>query len=308
MKAHVFAAVLMLVSSAAAHADISAPFSVPFDFSKSEIGLDVTIKGQALHMILDTGVDPSVIDMARAGSLGLAVDRGISGEASGTGDGKGMTVFAATIDGLAIKGRGFAPFDALATDMSGLSKHYGKQLDGILGYSFLKDKIVLVDYPHRTVTFVARPADAVPAIRRCTKHWSIALTAFGEDTIPIITEFRFGKTAAPISLDTGSSGGIALYNDALALPGVKAALTEKGKLTSMGARGTSDVKTYVLNMPVGIGPLTLPKGQVVTLFTRKSVDDARVANVGNKLFAALTPKMLLDYRGKRITFYGGCAK
>lgn len=308
MKACVIAAALLLVSSAAAYADDSAPLTVPFDYSKSEIGLDVTIKGQTLHMILDTGVDPSAIDIARAAALGLAVDHGISGEASGAGDGKGMTVFPATIEGLAFKGRSFAPFDALATDMSGLSKHYGRQLDGILGYSFLKDKIVLIDYPHRTLSVLARPADAVPAVRRCTKHWSIALIHYGEDMTPIISDFRLGKASGPISLDTGSSGGIALYKDALALPGVKAALTEKGKRTSMGARGTSAVKTYVLNEPVGFGPFTLPKGQVVSLFTRKGADDARVANVGNKLFAALTPRMLLDYPAKRITFYAGCAK
>jgi hypothetical protein len=29
--------------------------------------------------------------------------------------------------------------------MTGLSAHYGRKLDGILGYSFLADKIVLID-------------------------------------------------------------------------------------------------------------------------------------------------------------------
>jgi len=37
----------------------SATVVVPFDFSRSAIGVDVTIKGTPLYMILDTGVDPS---------------------------------------------------------------------------------------------------------------------------------------------------------------------------------------------------------------------------------------------------------
>jgi hypothetical protein len=41
-------------------------FDLPFDFSRSEIELEVTVKGERLHVLLDTGVDPSVIDLSRA--------------------------------------------------------------------------------------------------------------------------------------------------------------------------------------------------------------------------------------------------
>ena len=34
--------------------------------------------------------------------------------------------------------------------------------------------------------------------------------------------------------------------------------------------------------------------------------DTRFANIGNKLFAAMRLKMLLDYKAKKITFYGAC--
>lgn len=44
----------------------AAPLSVPFDFTRGAIGLDVSVNGTPLYMILDTGVDPSVIDLARA--------------------------------------------------------------------------------------------------------------------------------------------------------------------------------------------------------------------------------------------------
>jgi hypothetical protein len=57
---------------------------------------------------------------------------------------------------------------------------------------------------------------------------------------------------------------------------------------------------------VGFGPFTLPAGEIVTLRTTKGSIDTRVANVGNKLFAEMKLKMLLDYRNRQVTFFGDC--
>jgi hypothetical protein len=96
-----------------------------------------------------------------------------------------------------------------------------------------------------------------------------------------------------------------LYQAALALPGISAALKETGETTATGARGGTKVKTYVLELPVGFGPFSLPAGQAVTV--RKTPgSDTRIANVGNQLFAAMGLKMLLDYKERMMTFYGAC--
>jgi len=298
------AATLMAVLSCGAA--FAEPLTIPFDFSRNAIGLDVIVKGAPLYMILDTGVDPSAIDLARAETLGLKIDRGDAGEASGAGDAKQAQVFPATIENLAVGGRSFAPVDALAMDMSTLSASYGRKLDGVLGYSFLTDKIVLIDYAHRTLGILDRPADATPAVRQCRKRWNVALRGFTDDNIPLIPDFRLGTATAPISLDTGSNGGIALYQGALDLPGVRAALTEKGETSFTGARGKGKSKVYVLGVPVGFGPFTLPAGQTVSLYADKGSADTRLANIGNKLFAAMKLKMLLDYRARLMTFYGDC--
>jgi hypothetical protein len=298
----IVAALAITLASAAAYA---APLSVPFDFSQSEIGLDVTVKGTPLYVILDTGVDPSAIDVVRADALGLKVDHKTGGEASGEGDAKHSEVFPATIAGLTIAGRAFPPIEALALDMSTLSARYGRRLDGVLGYSFLADKIVLIDYAARKLMLLDRPSDATDTVKVCRTHWSTPLTSLKDDAIPAIRAFRFGNASGAISLDTGSNGGITLYQRALDLPGLRAALVEKGVASSVGARGASTSKTYVLNMPVGFGPFTLPAGQVVSLRNALGVDE-RVANIGNKLFAAMKLKMLLDYRAKVMTFYSRC--
>ena len=282
------------------------PLCVPFDFSRGSIGLHVNVKGVPLFMILDTGVDPSVIDLSRADALGLKVDRAAGGEATGGGDAKQARAFPVTLSNLTISGRPFASFDALAMDMGILSETYGRALDGVLGYSFLADKVVLVDYANRTVGVLDGPADAATLVRACGSRWSIPMRSYEGDSIPVVPRFRFGTASAPISLDTGSNGGIALYQSALDLPGVRAALSNEGETSYSGARGDAKTKTYLLNAPVGFGPFTLPAGEIVTLRTTKGSIDTRVANVGNKLFAEMKLKMLLDYRNWQVTFFGDC--
>lgn len=287
-----------------AHAAAAAPLTVPFDFSKSAIGLEVRVHGTALYMILDTGVDPSVIDLTRAKALGLTLDQGSGGEASGAGDAKQSTVFPARLEGLAIAGRDFPAVDALAFDMSALSARYGRPLDGVLGYSFLNGRVVLIDYPKTRFTLLDRPGDALEAVKTCRKHHSLPLTFFPEENIPALPGFRFGDATGTISLDTGSSGGISLFQKALDLPGLKDKLSEKGEVSFTGGRGNGTAKTFVLAAAVGFGPFSLPAGQTVTL--RGSTPDGRAANVGNRVFAAMGLKMLLDYQHHIMTLYGDC--
>jgi hypothetical protein len=306
MKARTNVCVTVLAVALAAVAAHAAPLKVPFDYSKNEIAIDVSVDGAPLYMLLDTGLDPSAIDQGLTQKLHLKIDRKNGGEASGEGDAKHVVAYPTTIDRLSIGGKAFGSVDALTIDTSILSAHYGRRLDGVLGFSFLKDKIVLIDYSARMIGLLDRAADAAPAVKSCRTIWTTPLTSYKDDAIPIIAAFRFGNALAPISLDTGSSGSITLYNDALALPGVRAALSEKGVSHSAGARGESTSKTYALSLPVGFGPFSLPPGQIVVVRENKGHDDPRAANIGNRLLAAMKLKMLLDYRARQMTFYGGC--
>ncbi len=295
----------LLALSLIAGAATAAPLIVPFDFSDGEIGLNVTVAGKPHFMILDTGVDPSVIGLAQAQALGLTIDRGAGGEASGEGNDASSQVFPTSLTGLAIGGRDFGPIEALAFDTAGLSARMGRTLDGVLGYSFLKDKIALIDYPASTLTLLDNAGQEAKSIATCRQRWSIPLEGYPDDAIPKVPGFRLGAASGSISLDTGSNSGINLYQAALALPGLKDALTEAGVSTFAGGRGVGQAKKYVLNAPVGFGPFTLPAGQEVTVRDEPGADD-RIANVGNRLFAAMKLKILFDYPGKTMTFYGEC--
>src|SRR3569623_3303887 len=215
-----------------------APLTIPFDFSRGEVAIDVSVKGQPLHMLIDTGVDPSMISLSRARALGLKVDLE-AGEADGIGDGKGATMFASAIDGLAMGGHRFGRDDALALDTGPLSAQYGRPLDGVLGWSFLHDQTVLIDYPNHRLSLLERPSQAKALTRSCRRHWSASMVQQKDQNWPNVPDFHMGRAALPAPLDTGATSGVTLYQGALALPGVRDGLAQTGEPTSAGARGTS---------------------------------------------------------------------
>jgi hypothetical protein len=300
-KARVLAAFFSLIGCSASEA---VSLETPFDFSRSEIDIEVSIRGKTLNAILDTGVDPSVINLADAEELGLKVDRTDSGEAGGFGEGRGAIVFPARIEGLTILGHGFAAFDALASDTSPFTSRDQRRLNVVLGYSFLSDKIVLVDYIAHKLAILDRSGEAHAMVRTCRTRWRIPLKTF--DSYPVIPAFRMGGASGPVTLDTGSSGGIGLFQEALDLPGVRSSLVDQGASIRRGARGESKVENFILSQPVGFGPFTLPAGQHVFVHKQQGSTVARIANVGNTVLAAFKIKMLLDYRSRAMTFYGDC--
>jgi len=129
-----------------------------------------------------------------------------------------------------------------------------------------------------------------------------ASAVLGCDNTPIIPDFRFGTASGPISLDTGSNGGISLFDHAFDSPSVTAAAVENGEVEHTGARGSAKSKTYAFEAPVGFGPFSLPSGQLVNRIKAESQDDKRFANVGNRVFAEMGLKVLLSYRDKKPTF------
>ncbi|HEY1613845.1 MAG TPA: aspartyl protease family protein [Rhizomicrobium sp.] len=284
----------------------AAPLTVPFNFSRGVIELDVAVKRVPLHMLLDTGVDPSVIDLARAEALGLRIDRGSGGEVSGVGSATHAEGYDAEIDGLEIGGRSFSAIDAGATNLEAVSSAYGRPLGGMLGYSFLKEKIVLIDYAAKRVSILDRVSDAVAATKRCARHASMSMRFLKDENWPLVADFHVGAAVVPVTLDTGSNDTLSLYQGALDLEGVRTVLRKESAATSTGLRGSAPLVTYKIDAPLGFGPLVLPAGEKATLRDEKGSATTRFGNVGNTLLASLTPVMLLDYRDREMTFYGGC--
>jgi hypothetical protein len=281
--------------------------TVPFDFSRHAIGLNVTVKGTPLFALLDTGVDPSIVDLARARALGLPVDTAHGGNGDGFGKGKPQ-VFPATITGLKIGGRAFRDVEALTLDMAPISKGFRRAVDAVLGYSFLKDKTVLIDYPAATLTILSGAKEADALTRSCRKHTSLPLVFLGDIPWPVISQFRIGAVTAPVTLDTGSSREIGFFQTASQVKGIRDALNVTGTDVGTAIGGKITSRAAILRVPVGFGPFVLPAGEKVSLLPTNGKSDKVVANLGNAALAKLTPKLLLDYAGKTVGFYGDCGR
>ena len=145
--------------------------------------------------------------------------------------------------------------------MSTLSASYGRKLDGVLGYSFLTDKIVLIDYGHRTLGILDRPGDATPSLRQCRERWSVALRCIHRRQHSVDPEF-------PLRRGHGAHQPrywfewrhCALSRSARSCRVSRAALAEKGEASFTGARGKGKSKVYVLGVPVGFGPFHTAAG------------------------------------------------
>lgn len=278
---------------------------VPFDFSQSEIGIDARVNGEPFYVLIDTGVDPSAIDLQRAETLHLKIDRNGGGGMSGFGHTDQPTAYPTVVTGFAISGHKFANFAALTGDFSALSAAYGRHVDAFIGYSFLKDKIILIDYPGRTLYLLDRPSEAKSVSKGCRMKWNSRMPLLQGEDWPLIPQLRLGHAVISATLDTGSSGSITLYPGALDIPGVRASLTPKGEVKSRGFRGQDEFAKYTFNKPIGFGHFAVPPGAVVTLRNVKS-SSSNLANVGNKFLASLGLKMMLDYRHRRMSFFSDC--
>jgi hypothetical protein len=92
-------------------------FSVPFDFIRNQIVLDVRVRGgSSLRMLLDTAGAPSAVDLATADRIGLPIDRGATGVAEGVGADR-VRMFASRLEDVELGGRSFGHLDAVALDL-----------------------------------------------------------------------------------------------------------------------------------------------------------------------------------------------
>ncbi len=146
---------LCMALSACASAPAPAPqadIELPAVFHDGLVYVQVSVDGAAaVWMDLDNGTSPSAIDLDYAQSLGLKLKPGAG---SATGIGSERVEFFNTSAELAA-GQASRRIDFSASRLKGMLGPDGKQLAGVLGYSFLAGRILVIDYPNQKVIFAA---------------------------------------------------------------------------------------------------------------------------------------------------------
>lgn len=133
----------------------SQPVEMRFDFVHNQIVVKITIDGKGpFNAMIDTGTDPSAIDIGTAREIGIKL--GTTGRKS-TGGGTDVNLnYACKISTLGVGPITATNVEAAALDLSRVSERMGAHIAAIIGYSFLKKRIVQFDYPRSVVRFLDR--------------------------------------------------------------------------------------------------------------------------------------------------------
>ena len=265
---------------------------VPFDFYKNEIILQVKVNGKGpFNMMLDTGTDPSAVDLTTARDIGLKLHpRGKPGTGGGTD--VNLTYYTqlplVEVNGFTVK-----DVETLALDLSKVSERLGKPLHGVLGHSVLNGRIVQIDYPHRVVRFYSQPlfSKAANTSKRSVLSFRYA------DNVLLDDVFVNGKNVVG-NLDTGSSGTFNLTPAAVSYLGLEEEFNQAPVSTDVGYNGVSqNRKGKVNNVTVGGISVDAP---AVIFFGKGTGRDKKAwgINIGNGFLKDFV--LTLDYRNKLV--------
>jgi predicted aspartyl protease len=122
---------------------------ISFDLARgSIIVVDVTVDGRGpFRMVLDTGASATVFSPVLAQSVGIELREKTSLLGAG-GHIESFKAEASVVVGDVSSG----PLDVFVSDFfEGLSKATETQIDGVVGYDFLRSHTVTLDYPNRTL-------------------------------------------------------------------------------------------------------------------------------------------------------------
>jgi hypothetical protein len=289
------AAVLIALSASgvrAAHADDGHPLAdVPFDFYRNEVLIQVWIDGAGPYAVmLDTGTDPSTIDLALARRLHLPLaSSGSAGDGGGTVP---SAYFATTLPEVTVGGLTADKVDALATDLTGLSKAFHRPVLAVLGYSLLRSRIVQIDYPRKRVRFYARPLPAESARRHNTPR-HVRLPFRYADYL-LLDQLVINRRPAIGGLDTGSDSAFTVTPAAITKLGLKTAFRQARVASGAGFNGRYQSRHGTLPvMRIGSIATPVPKATFWPAGTGHDQEPFDI-NIGNAFLKDFV--LTLDYR------------
>lgn len=220
-----------LAVSAASAIAADSPADVPFEFFHNEILVEVHLGDHGPYIaMIDTGSDPSAIDIALARELGMKL--GTSGEIDGGGT-QTVQAFETSLASVRVGPIAAKNVDALASDsIAKIGEKLGRPVRLVLGKSFLNGRIVQFDYPKKVLRFLSKPPDlTAEPVRRAVLRFRY------EDDVELEGVHINGKPVRAI-LDTGSNGSLKITPEAVHALGLDAAANAGKEGQGTGYRGS----------------------------------------------------------------------
>ena len=252
-----------------------------FADGSNHVFLKVSINGAPeVWMLLDTGTVPSTIDRAYAQSLGLKL-----GKESDTGKGAGTDpiVIAKTKVRSVRVGATTRQDVAFESMVFSFPTPDGQKAVGVLGYSFLAGRILVVDYPKREVLLT----DA--GLTR-TQGFPFRMIY----NIPTVRAALGGQRVDAL-IDTGGYYDVLLTPPAATRLGLEKAMADGAAATGHGYGGAQDYKLGK-GPDLTVGDLVKP-GPAIAFIPLPIKIDGALGTVFLKDY-----RMTLDYPAKRVLF------
>jgi predicted aspartyl protease len=273
---------------------------VPFTFERSSVIVQVKVNGKASYnMLLDTGAEQSAIDLNTAKELGLKLNPLGGGKAVATGN-KENTIYLTTLSQIEISNLMARDILAATTDFSRISQRIGIPVNGVVGYNFLKNRIVQFDYAKRVVRFYAKSPIPKPQPPNTASRMVLPFRFYEGDKFPVIDEVYVNGKRIKAELDTGHSGVLALTATAIKRLGLEAEEKTAEPETSEGALGTSVNRKGRLRT-LTVGAVTIDAPSVSFRAANSGLDQAPFDGLlGNDFFKDFI--VTFDYRSMLVMF------
>lgn len=272
------------------------PVVVPFEFYHDSVIVQVKVNGKGpFPMLLDTGVNPSVIDRKTGQAIGLKLSaKGEQGSGSGT---EVNLSYETILPRVEVGGLRAGSVAALATDLSKLSKTLGRPLQGVLGYSLLKDRVVQFDYLHRLARFYpSSPYSKIEGGLDDSKRTTLPFTY--RDDILVNGILVNGKKVIA-TFDTGSNSTFQFSPGAVRRLGLEKEERAAGASHSVGFNGVAQNRKGMVRN-IRLGGISVNQPEVIFFPKSAGYDDAtwglRIGNGFLKNFI-----MTIDYQRNLIT-------
>jgi len=269
---------------------------LPFQYLHNQIVVEI-YSGQhgPYYFLVDTGVDPSALDLKTAEELGLTLDADSGGMVDGVGN-DDVVAYPATLEDLSAQGANYGDVEALVMDLGRLSERLELPLSGILGYSFLNNRSITIDYQNQELTLSSSPDPA----RNCEEtsdltdqcYWIPMEADNADNMIPVLNTFQVNGTPFRVSLDTGSSLSITMNPEHLESLSVPFEMDPDETVTVVGARGAQQRKNGTISN-ISFGPFHFDKLEALFDWDRYDASSTRQGNIGNKVFENF--EMTFDY-------------
>jgi predicted aspartyl protease len=271
------------------------PVVVPFSFERGQIVVEAYVNGHGpLRFLFDTATDPSSIDLATARSVGVTVKAtGEPGEGAGS---QATPTYDAPLSTLSVGPMVQRNVDAMAMDQKKLQSGFERPVVGVIGYSFMRNRIFSIDYTRRSITFSNQWPTDVSKERPLTSR----LRLDRGDNVPLVEEVTLGGVQVVAQIDTGSSFGISLTPKATKRLGLQR-IADAG--TPAPGRGYNGATRATLGrIPVlEIGGVQFRDIEARFFSTGMGMDHASWdVNLGNPFLRQFL--LVMDYHGRRIAF------